>query len=774
MVMSVKTRTRLLLAAAGVAAVVGLETGEAAADTSGEPALVDAAPDDALDGGGLGGETLDEPESTISVTVGGDAALDDGQLLPAEPGSSGGDIGSEVLVPTAEGSERMDSGNLGGGEPIALDPASRAGLDDRFPALELIEKRVELPSLVIDQSDADEDGGKNAAIVMPVAADSFSAPMTDGGAVGWLSFFGLVDAFPGSPAAPMSMASWSSVLWWTGRVRNYLNNHQPTAGIPSRVYDAVTGVVTGSLNFTDRDGDSLTYDLVDGPSFGTVVINSDGTYTYVAGDAIKANGGTDTFTVRASDKSYRHLHGPGSLLEVLLSGGQHEHAATQTVVVNILPTGSSNPDGPSVHAPVIESVTIDDLPRNTRFSTLSVIAHDEDGGPVTVFVALLDDRHGTLSDIGDGRFTYTADAGLRLQKGYTQRVLITVTDGEGRSTSQVVDVEVEKNELYSGALGTRIGSAVAVATSPDGATIYVATAEGQVLIFDAASGIRLLRKSVPGSVNSMAIDPDGSKIYLGSNNVAYVLDANTGDLVGYQPLKMDVGGNAEVQDMWISADGLTRVHLTRDDNLASGGLSVSVGELGTFVRRPLANRDSWDGIADAVVGTPDGRYLYVTDSDTSVITVYRIEVNADTGLRLPEVARIDVGGAVSGITMISGTSGGRLYAADRESNALTVIDVGTNSIVRVIPVSDSPRALAGSPDGAYVYALVGQSQIVVIDTETDSVIAQYETGRDATSISVAPDGSHVYVSTGTVRELPAYSIAVATLLGGTGGAAAGI
>lgn len=89
-------------------------------------------------------------------------------------------------------------------------------------------------------------------------------------------------------------------------------NTAPTAtGAPSvGAPDATTGAITGSLNFTDPDGDRLAYHVIGTPTHGTVTLNATtGSFTYLpnaaardaAVQAIGVGSYTDTFTVRVSD-----------------------------------------------------------------------------------------------------------------------------------------------------------------------------------------------------------------------------------------------------------------------------------------------------------------------------------------------------------------------------------------------------------------------------------------------------------------------------------------
>ena len=85
-------------------------------------------------------------------------------------------------------------------------------------------------------------------------------------------------------------------------------NTAPIAGTPTVGAPAASGgAVTGALNFTDTDGDALTYSVQNQPAAGTVTVNAAGMYTFTpnqaARDAAAQTEGPDftSFTVTASD-----------------------------------------------------------------------------------------------------------------------------------------------------------------------------------------------------------------------------------------------------------------------------------------------------------------------------------------------------------------------------------------------------------------------------------------------------------------------------------------
>lgn len=92
--------------------------------------------------------------------------------------------------------------------------------------------------------------------------------------------------------------------------------------------------VTGTLNAAGPNGDPLTFAVAQQPADGTVQINADGSYTYTPNADFPAAGGTDTFTVMATDAA-THLAN-------LLGTPRSSVTAPVTVTVAALATASSS------------------------------------------------------------------------------------------------------------------------------------------------------------------------------------------------------------------------------------------------------------------------------------------------------------------------------------------------------------------------------------------------------------------------------------------------
>ncbi|WP_188315925.1 beta strand repeat-containing protein, partial [Chitinophaga agrisoli] len=161
--------------------------------------------------------------------------------------------------------------------------------------------------------------------------------------------------------------------------------------------------VTGNVTGTDADGDALTFTKATDPAHGTVVVASNGDYTYTP--AADYNG-SDQFTIDISDG----------------------HGGTTTVTVNITvtavndtPTGAGDTKTTPEDTPVSGTVT----------------GTDADGDALT-FTKATDPAHGTVVVNPDGTYTYTPAADYN----GTDQFTIDISDGHGGTTTVTVNITV--------------------------------------------------------------------------------------------------------------------------------------------------------------------------------------------------------------------------------------------------------------------------------------------------------------------------------------------
>ncbi|WP_425004344.1 Ig-like domain-containing protein [Mycolicibacterium sp. S3B2] len=155
-------------------------------------------------------------------------------------------------------------------------------------------------------------------------------------------------------------------------------------------------------NDTDAEGDSLSATLVAGPTHGTLVLNSDGTFTYTP-DADYT--GTDSFTYTAGDAALTD----SALVTVSISS------------VNDVPVATGDSFTTDEDTPLSGNVLTNDT--------------DVDGDSLTPTL-VNGPTHGELVLNNDGTFTYTPDA------DYTGADSFTYTATDGTATSAVSTVSI--------------------------------------------------------------------------------------------------------------------------------------------------------------------------------------------------------------------------------------------------------------------------------------------------------------------------------------------
>jgi YVTN family beta-propeller protein len=83
------------------------------------------------------------------------------------------------------------------------------------------------------------------------------------------------------------------------------------------------------------------------------------------------------------------------------------------------------------------------------------------------------------------------------------------------------------------------------------------------------------------------------------------------------------------------------------------------------------------------------------------------------------------------------------YVTNADDDTVSVIDTSTNTVIGApIPVGDSPRAIAITPDGTRAYVTnSGDGTVSVIDTITNTVIgAPIPVGNFPLGIAITPSG----------------------------------
>lgn len=257
---------------------------------------------------------------------------------------------------------------------------------------------------------------------------------------GVLSFLGLASSGASTevPSTPMEFVT--AVLEFIRReVKRLFFNGAPVAA-PTLSGQSEPGIVTGSLNASDPDDDPLTYSVTQLPVSGTVVVDSDGSFTYTADEAMAAGGGSDTFVVTVRDTGF-HLN--------------FWAPSTAAVPVTVTVTGAGDPSPSAVPAASIADLSVTEGDGQHAHFMFTVTLSAQSDTAVTLHYA-------TANGSATGGQDYAIGAG-------------TVTFAPG-VTTQTVHVDIigdsveESDETFTVTL-----------SSPSGATISRATATGTIV-----------------------------------------------------------------------------------------------------------------------------------------------------------------------------------------------------------------------------------------------------------------------------------------------------
>ncbi len=158
---------------------------------------------------------------------------------------------------------------------------------------------------------------------------------------------------PASRTAPLksipAAAQRTSAVVRAARSAKPFTNQTPQSS-PIQTGQSPDGVVSGTLNAVDPDGDRLTYTVTSPPAHGTATVALDGSWTYTPAQAVLATGVTDSFRVNVSDAGNGFaIHGLAGLIHLLSFGlfGNRGDSSTATVSVVVTPTDAP-PDQPVV------------------------------------------------------------------------------------------------------------------------------------------------------------------------------------------------------------------------------------------------------------------------------------------------------------------------------------------------------------------------------------------------------------------------------------------
>ena len=496
---------------------------------------------------------------------------------------------------------------------------------------------------------------------------------------------------------------------------------------------------------SDVDSPSLTFSQVTGPSNGSLIFNSDGTYTYTP----NANyNGTDSFTYKAND---------GSL-----------DSAIKTVTITIDAVND---------APVANNTSFSTNEDTPLASTLAPYASDVDS-PSLTFILVSSPTKGNLVFNSDGTFTYTPNANYNGADSFTYKV----NDGSLDSATRTVSLTI------SPVNDAPVATDVSVSTNEDVAlNSSVASAAS-----DVDSGSLTFIQVTGPSNGSLIFNSDGSFTYTpaanfnGSDSFTYkVNDGSLDSAVKTVNITINAVNDAPVAtDVAVSTNEDTPLASTvagAATDVDSGSLTftlvagpskgtISFNADGTFTYTPNANYNGSDtftykandGFLDSAIKTVSITINAVNDAPTAT-DVYE-STSEDTPLASSVAgASNDVDSAVLTYSVVTGPASGSLSFNSDGSYTYTPVlnfngnvsftyivnDGSLNSAVHTVfitvdPVNDAPVATDVSVSTNEDNPLSGSVASAVTDVDSGSLTFNAVSGPAHGTLTFNSDGTFTY------------------------------
>ena len=525
-----------------------------------------------------------------------------------------------------------------------------------------------------------------------------------------------------------------AVVWAAHEVSYQLQGLTPLVKAVQLPTAGPQTTVAGTLNTVGPFGNPVAFSVTGQPGSGSVTLDQQGFYTYTPGAALATTGGTDTFTVTATDTGFH--------LENIF--GLPGHHTTVTVPVSVAATPLTEPAASgdiaysvtnTSYQPMqfanytVNQASLSPAPGTVITTGQSALFEVAPGNSVAVAINPVGVSHdGVLNTIGVGYLPF----GIGVQPDGS-RVYVANQNSNTVSVINTTTNSVQANIGLGGGL-----SPFGLAVSPDGTHVYTADyASNAVTVIDTATETSSAVVGVGKYPKMVAVSPDSSRVYVtnsGSNSVSVIDSASN-------TVTATIGVGTTPLGVAASPDG-ARVYVA---NVGSG--SMSVIDAGTNQVTGFINTS-----ANWVAVSPDSKVVYATSADNVVKVIDTATNQVTDTISIPVPAGA---GASLGMPAVS-ADGGRLFVPNILGNSVVQIDTATKKITNTVGVGKYPDYVAVSPDGTRAYVSNGSGNsvsvigVVAPGTIGDGGVAQYTLTIDGSGqVSCSAKGSNQCEVSGT-------------------------
>ena len=292
----------------------------------------------------------------------------------------------------------------------------------------------------------------------------------------------------------------------------------------------------------------------------------------------------------------------------------------------------------------------------------------------------------------------------------------------------------------NGTISSTGTSPLGVALTPDGGRLYVTNRNSDnVSVINTATNTVIATIAVGQTPFGVSVNPDGTKVYVACSSSDNVIIINAVDNT-VDPMPIPVGdaplafGNfmalvpcpGTSETFTITVNPVPDVAAISNQTACEGSASSAIAFTGLVPGTVFTWRNNYTGT---------GLAAYGSGSIPSFIPTRPVGTT---------------GPAISTITVTPYTgSAAYAYVPNRNSGAVSVIDINTGSVVKTIGTSGFPYGVYPSPDGTRMYVTDNYNgRVNIINTITNTADASVTVGTSPAGVVVAPNGSKIYVTAG--------------------------
>jgi gliding motility-associated-like protein len=278
--------------------------------------------------------------------------------------------------------------------------------------------------------------------------------------------------------------------------------------------------------------------------------------------------------------------------------------------------------------------------------------------------------------------------------------------------------------------------------------LKVSLLRGQIITVSAATG------TITGCVGSPSASPNLEQIVISASGLSAVITASASPDF---ELSLTAGGNYANSVSLPQAGGTVFIRSAATAAVGNVSGNISFSSPGASVSNvPVSASISALPVVNVVASqTVSSGNLFVPVNFTGTAPAYRwtnsnpaIGIAASGSGNIPSFTAVSPGATpITATFTVTPAPAGFIFTANFNSNTVSMVNTGNNTVTATIPVGNGPFFTAVSPNQREVYVSCNYgNEIDVLDALTGKITAKIQVGSQPFSMTNSQDGSLLYVA----------------------------